>query len=154
MSNDTHTPGFPEGSTVRDRVTGKTYRVGGTSAAAGWTVVVLPEPDENGDRVSLLPTDELELVEVLPQNGEKAHSGDLLANFGENPMKHFTAAVKFADGYDTIQARISADGDYELGYRFDYEGYAENVEGAQPFLIDKRHLEDFIVLLQRVKDSL
>ncbi|MFC0248740.1 hypothetical protein ACFFIO_09525 [Citricoccus parietis] len=154
MHETTNTPTFPEGSTVRDRETGKTYRVGGTSTAAGWTVVVLPEPDENGDRVALLPTDELELVEVLPQNGENPEGGDLLANSGENPVKHFTAAVKFADGYDTIQARISADGDYELGYRFDYEGHAENVEGAQPFLIDKRHLDDFIALLQRVKDSL
>lgn len=121
-------------------MTDKTYRVGGTSTTAGWTVVILPEPDENGDRVSLLPTDELELVAGVGST--------------DTPEKHFTAAVKFADGYDTIQARISADGDYELGYRFDYEGYAENIEGAQPFLIDKRHLDDFIALLQRVKDSL
>ena len=140
LTDSISTPAFPEGSTVRDRETGKTYRVGGTSTASGWTVVVLPEPDENGDRVALLPTDELELVEGVATT--------------DTPEKHFTAAVKFADGYDTIQARIREDGDYELGYRFDYEGYAENVEGAQPFYIDKRHLEDFIVLLQRVKDSL
>ena len=87
-----------------------------------------------------MPTRELELVEGVSTT--------------DTPENHFTAAVKFADGYDTIQARIREDGDYELGYRFDYEGYAENVEGAQPFYIDKRHLEDFIVLLQRVKDSL
>lgn len=140
MPETTNTPAFPEGSTVRDRVTGKTYRVGGTSTAAGWTVVVLPEPDENGDRVSLLPTDELELVEGVATT--------------DIPERHFTAAVKFADGYDTIQARISADGDYEVGYRTDFEWFEEGIEGAQPFLIDKRHIDDFIALLQRVKDSL
>ncbi|GAA1118212.1 hypothetical protein [Citricoccus alkalitolerans] len=64
MSNDTRTPAFPEGSMVRSRETGATYEVADGTRVAGWTKVVLPEVDDDGNRDSILPTDELELVEV------------------------------------------------------------------------------------------
>lgn len=61
MKQPIHTPAFSEGSTVLDRLTGKTYTVAGASGSH-WTIVVLPEPDADGCRVSMLPTDELEYL--------------------------------------------------------------------------------------------
>ncbi|GAA4766153.1 hypothetical protein [Citricoccus nitrophenolicus] len=66
----------------------------------------------------------------------------------------FTRTVQFADGIDTIEARIASNQDIEVGYTLDFRGYEDGLEGAQPFIIDRRHIGDFIELLQSVKDSL
>jgi hypothetical protein len=59
MTQPTHSPVFTEGARVRDRVTGKTYTVGNFSVGGDWTTVLLPVPDDDGNRAMMLPTDDL-----------------------------------------------------------------------------------------------
>lgn len=61
-----------------------------------------------------------------------------------------TWATDTGPDQDNIQALVYGH-DVYIGYQIDFEGDAD---GPSTFSMDPQHLDDFIALLQRVKDSL